>query len=145
MLVSATRLRVRSIVYLPIFVWRTYLIQRQVVRSPGIVGGRLLVDAKRTFWTLTGWEGEEAMRGFRGAGAHGKVMSRLSVWCDEASVVHWFEAGTELPGWIDVFKQMRKRGRPSRVNQPSPGHETVSFPDARMASLVSLDLRPAIK
>ena len=53
MLASVTRLRVRSLRYLPAFLWQTFLSQRQVVRAPGFSGGKLLIDRRRTFWTLT--------------------------------------------------------------------------------------------
>jgi hypothetical protein len=78
MLASVTRLRVRSFRFLPGFLWRTFLSQRQVERGPGFVGGRLLVDSRWTFWTLTVWESEPAMKRFRGSGAHAKVMPQLA-------------------------------------------------------------------
>lgn len=59
MLVSVTRLRVRSFLNLPAFLWMTFLAQRQTVRAPGFIGGRLLIDYQRTFWTLTVWENEK--------------------------------------------------------------------------------------
>ena len=34
------------------FVWKTFLAQRQVVRAPGFFGGRLLLDAHRTVLDL---------------------------------------------------------------------------------------------
>ena len=39
------------------FVWYTFASQRQVVRAAGFCGGRLLIDARRTFWTLTAMGG----------------------------------------------------------------------------------------
>ena len=77
MLSSVTRLRVRSVRFLPAFLWKTFLSQRQVERAPGFLGGELLVDSGLTFWTLTVWGSEQAMKRFRGAGAHARVMSRL--------------------------------------------------------------------
>jgi heme-degrading monooxygenase HmoA len=74
---------------MPAFLWNTFLSQRQAVRAPGFVGGRLLVNAHRTFWTLTVWESEKAMKAFRGSGAHSQVMPRLAQWCDEAAYAHW--------------------------------------------------------
>jgi len=44
----------------------TFLSQRQVVRALEFVGGKLLIDARRTFWTLTAWGRERAMKAFRG-------------------------------------------------------------------------------
>ena len=85
MFASVTRLRVRSVVYLPAFLWQTLLSQRQVLRAPGFFGGKLLIDVRRTFWTLTVWESDRTMKAFRGTGSHAKVMPHLVEWCDEAS------------------------------------------------------------
>lgn len=85
MFASVTRLRVRSMRYLPSFLWQTFLIQRQAQRTPGFLGGRLLIDAHSTYWTLTAWETERAMKVFRGAAPHVRVMPRLVKLCDEAS------------------------------------------------------------
>ena len=67
------------------FLWYTFLTQRQVERPAGFFGGKLLVDSRLTFWTLTVWEGEQRMKGFRGSGPHARVMSKLATWCDEAA------------------------------------------------------------
>jgi hypothetical protein len=115
MLTSVTRLRVRSLKYLPAFLWMTLLSQRQVVRAPGFVGGGLLMDAGWTFWTLTSWESERAMKVFRGAGPHAKVMSRLVEWCDEASYAHWIPAGASVPSWREAYEHLVAEGKVSRV------------------------------
>jgi heme-degrading monooxygenase HmoA len=55
----------------------TFRSQRQVVRAPGFLGSKLLIDRKHTYWTLTMWEDERAMKAFRGSGAHAAVMPKL--------------------------------------------------------------------
>ena len=80
--------------------WYTFASQRQVVRAAGFCGGRLLIDARRTFWTLTAWEDERAMKSFRGTGAHARVMPRLFEWCDEAAYAHWTVPDGEIPDWL---------------------------------------------
>src|SRR5262252_4607412 len=104
MIASVTRLRLRSVMYFPFFVWNAFLIQRQAARAEGFAGGRVLQDAKWTFWTLTVWENESAMRKFRGAGAHGKVMARLAKWCDEVSYAHWSTATEGVPEWLEAYE-----------------------------------------
>jgi|GEM_PF-4090107 len=53
MIVAATRLRVRSAWLLLPFMLGAMWSQRQAVRARGFIGGRLLIDRHRTFWTLT--------------------------------------------------------------------------------------------
>ena len=111
MLASVTRLRVRSVLYLFPFLCRTFFAQRQVVRAPAFVGGRLLVDAHRTYWTLTVWESERAMKAFRGAGAHSRAMPRLALWCDEASYAHWDVSDGSVPTWPEAYERLVAEGR----------------------------------
>ena len=141
MLSSVTRLRVRSIRFLPAFLWYTFLTQRQVEKSPGFVGGRLLVDSKLTFWTLTVWESEKAMKAFRGAGAHVRVMSRLPKWCDEAAYAHWSPAGDTIPEWTEAHQRLVAEGRLSRVEHPAPSHTDRQFPSPRLSPLIGGDIK----
>lgn len=112
------------------------------MRSPGFIGGRLLIDAHRTFWTLTLWEAEKAMKAFRGSGAHGAIMPRLARWCDEASYAHWEAASGEVPGWPEAYQHLLDGGRLSRVEHPSPDHEAKRFPRPRLSPLIGQDLMP---
>ena len=121
--ISVTRLRVRSLRYLLQFVWQALKSARQAERASGFLGGRLLREAKNTFWTMTAWEDEMAMRAYRNAGAHRGVMPKLLDWCDEASVVHWSQESLALPDWQEAHRRMVKEGRPSKVNHPSPAQE----------------------
>jgi len=43
-LIAATRLRVRSLFYLPQFSWANVLSARQLTNTPGFLGGKLLID-----------------------------------------------------------------------------------------------------
>jgi heme-degrading monooxygenase HmoA len=142
MLASVTRLRVRSVRFIPAFLWRTFLSERQGVRAPGFFGGRLLLDSGLTFWTLTVWESEQAMRGFRGSGAHARVMSRLARWCNEAAYAHWVQMSDHIPTWDEAYERLVAEGRLSRVERPSKNHSDRQFARPRLKPLIGLDLKP---
>jgi len=148
MFASVTRLRVRSIRYLPAFLLHTVQTIRQVLRAAGFFGGRLLVDSHHTFWTLTVWESEQAMKAFRGSGQHARVMPRLAEWCDEASYAHWISISDSnfkdafVPTWPEAFEHLVSEGRLSRVAHPSRDHEARHFPKPRLKPLVGQDLKP---
>ncbi len=143
MLASVTRLRVRSAWFLPLFLWRTHQSQRQVQRSPGFVGGRLLVDSHRTYWTLTVWQDEKAMKSFRGLGAHGSVMKRLPQWCDEGAYAHWITADNAIPTWQEAYERLVADGRLSRVEHPSAAHVARQFASPRLSPLIGRALKPS--
>lgn len=117
--ISVTRLRLRSIFYLPQFLWHTLKSQRQVVRARGFLSGRLLRDSGNVYWTVTAWEDEAAMRAYRSTGAHGSAMPKLLDWCDEAAVAHWTQPQAELPDWAEAHRRMMSEGRTSKVRKPS--------------------------
>jgi hypothetical protein len=137
-----TRLRVRSAWRLPAFLWTTFRAQRQVARAPGFKGGRLLVDAHRTYWTLTLWESESAMKAFRGSGAHARVMPRLVEWCDEAAYAHWEPADASVPLWPEAYEHLLAEGKLSRVAHPSRDHEARNFAKPRLSPLIGQDIKP---
>jgi uncharacterized protein DUF3291 len=142
MFASVTRLRVRTLMYLPSFLWHTRQSQAQVERAAGFVGGRLLVDRHWTFWTLTVWEAEKAMKAFRGSGAHAQVMPHLANWCDEAAYAHWQTTGETVPTWPEAYQHLLTTGKLSRVHHPSPAHEAKLFVQPRLQPLVGADLKP---
>ena len=132
-LISVTRLRVRSAWFLPEFFIYAMRSSRQAQRSPGFLMGRLVNDARRTFWTITVWDDEKSMREYRGTAAHGKAMPKLAKWCDEASVVHWAEQNARIPDITEAHARMQEQGRASRVDHPSPEHlsRRIALPIAR--------------
>ena len=139
--ISVTRLRVGSWRYLPQFVWYVLKTARQAERASGFFGGRLLREVRNTFWTVSAWEGEMAMRAYRNAGAHREVMPKLLDWCDEASVVHWSQVDLEIPDWQEAHRRMVEAGRASKVKHPSPAQEANQFP-APQSSRIEQILKP---
>jgi hypothetical protein len=131
--ISITRLRIRHWWYLPEFFWRSNKSNAQARRAQGFRKGRILVDRNRAFWTLTGWDGESAMRAYRGSGAHKAVMPKLAGWCDEAAVTHY--EGDDLPSWTEAWERI-KAGRLTPVNKPSPDQQAKRIPEPRLKPLI---------
>ena len=142
--ISVTRLRVRSFIYLPQFFWDAFKSIRQAEGSSGFLGGRLLVNAKKVFWTVTAWKDEAAMNAYRTGGAHSKAMPKLLNWCDEAAVVHWTQESSEIPVWQQLHQRVVEEGRLSKVTNPSPDHASKHIP-APEPSRIERVLKPARK
>jgi hypothetical protein len=132
--VSITRLRVRSLRFLPSFALHTWRSLRQVKGAPGFRGGSLLADRRWTFWTMTAWDSQDNMRRYMTGGDHRVAMPYLLDWCDEASVVHWDQPHDALPSWDDADRQMRQNGRASKVRNPSSDHAGLSFRSPRVTA-----------
>jgi hypothetical protein len=126
--VSITRLRVRSLRFLPAFIVTALRIGNQARVADGSLSVKVLRDRRNTFWTCTCWESEIAMRKFMLANPHGPAMRKLLEWCDEAALVHWTQLGAELPSWEEAHRRIQHEGRPSKVNHPTPAHVSHSIP-----------------
>lgn len=126
-LISITRVRVRSWIYLPAFAVQSLRSARQAARAPGNLGVRLLQDNRGVYWTCTGWSSEGSMRDFMLAKPHGPVMRNLRQWCDEAAMVHWSQPEEELPSWVEAHRRVQQEGRASKVNHPSAAHTAHSI------------------
>ena len=125
--VSLTRLRLRSVRFLPGFALYAVRSQMQVQKAPGFLRVQLLPDKNWAFWTLTAWDSEESMRRYMTSGAHKKAMPHLLHWCDEASVAHWTQADATLPTWAEADQRMRAAGRASKLKHPSPQHASLKY------------------
>ncbi|MCJ2009387.1 DUF3291 domain-containing protein [Methylobacterium sp. J-092] len=139
--ISITRLRIRSWRFMPPFVVDTLRSLSQTKAAPGFIGGSLLADRKRTFWTLTLWTDQSDMRRYMISGAHRKAMPKLLGWCDEASVAHWTQEAEDIPTWDEAAERMRSEGRVSKVRHPSPQHRDLSFARPRTAGAVAITPR----
>jgi heme-degrading monooxygenase HmoA len=125
--ISITRLRVRSLLFLPAFIFTAVRIGTQAKNAPGSLAVKVFRDRHNTFWTSTSWESEVAMKAFMLASPHGPAMRNLLEWCDEAAVVHWTQDSPDLPSWSEAHQRMLSDGRPSKVNHPSDAHRSYSI------------------
>ena len=136
--VSITRLRIRSLRFMPQFLVQTFRTGRQTKRASGFLDGSLLADRQRTFWTMTLWRDQGDMRAYVTSGAHLKAMPKLLDLCDEASVVHWTQDDPIAPDWLEADRRMRTEGRPSKVRNPSPSHRDLAYDPPRTAGAVPI-------
>jgi hypothetical protein len=140
-IISVTRLRVRSWIYLPAFLIRSLRIGQQAKKAPGNLGAKVLNDRRRTYWTCTGWESEAAMKAFMLASPHGPAMRKLLDWCDEAALVHWSQPDPELPPWPEAHARLQGEGRPSKVNHPSQDQRQFVIAPPRVSARAEVRLK----
>ena len=119
--ISVTRLRARSIRFLPTIVLHTLRSRKQLREAPGFIGGYLATSPQWAFWTVTVWTDEASMKAYRNSGSHLRAMPKLIGSCDEAAVAHWTSAGPVIPQPDEVARQI-EGGRTSKVRYPSAAH-----------------------
>lgn len=120
--VSITRLRVRSIFYMPLFMLHAMRTMTQAQKADGVLGVETRFEKNNVVWTKTIWQDEAAMKNYRGSGAHQIAMRILSEICNEASYTRWQQSDAELPAWEEAHRRMLTEGRQSKVKHPSPLH-----------------------
>ncbi|HXP48950.1 MAG TPA: hypothetical protein VN922_03295 [Bacteroidia bacterium] len=126
--VSATRLKLGSIFYLPRFMAANNASAKQLIITPGFVAGAEIMDKGLTFWTLTLWHKDADMKSFRNSPAHRKAMQKLPDWCCEATYAHWMQDEATLPDWNTVHERMVKEGIASKLRNGTERHQTKAFP-----------------
>jgi len=137
-LVSITRLRVRSLRYLPAFLLGSLRSAREAKNASGNLAVSVLSDVNLAFWTRTLWIDELSMRAFMFAPAHRRVMPKLLEWCDEAALAHWLQDSLEPPSWPEVHRRLHQEGRTSKVDHPSVGQLRFEFPPPKTTRQVAL-------
>jgi heme-degrading monooxygenase HmoA len=140
-LVSVTRLHLKSPRYFPVFLWHTALSSWQIMNTPGFLGGKLTSDQEGGAWTISFWEDESGMRQYRNSGAHRQAMRYLPHWCDEATVVHWKQEDTNLPDAIAVHSRIESEGHFTKVLHPSIAHQNRQIPEPLLPNGIPLHPR----
>jgi heme-degrading monooxygenase HmoA len=120
--ISVTRLRLRTVRFLPAFIWRAQQSESQARKSPGNLGVELRKTKGWTFWTLTVWSSANDMAAFRRASPHREAMAKLQHWCDEAAVAHWEQDAPNLPTWNEAAEHLYASGTLPQVLYPSADH-----------------------
>jgi len=102
-----TYLPLRRFRTLPAFVRLIGAIRRQLADTPGLVGYTLRARPfSRRFWTLSVWDGEDALKQFVVAQPHRDTMRMLRGRMGETSFTRWQVSGSDLPlSWKDAIKR----------------------------------------
>jgi heme-degrading monooxygenase HmoA len=125
--VSVTRLRLRSLRFLPAFLWYAVRSQSQAKQAPGNFESRTQAKSGLAFWTLTVWENESAMRQYILAGTHREAMTKLTHWCDEAALTHWMQDSAETPDWSIAEQKLIEQAKFTPLKYPSQAHREKRF------------------
>lgn len=120
MIVSATRLRLRRLWFLPAFIWFASKSFRQATRTPGNVTAKTR-RIGLSFWTLSAWRDAVVLRDYMVNGAHGRSLPKLKDWCDEAATARWEEDEPSMT-WASAEHRLRTQGRLQKVRFPSAAH-----------------------
>lgn len=132
--VSITRLRVRSIFYMPLFLLHAMRTMMQAQKADGVAGVETRFEKNNVVWTKTVWHDEALMKKYRGSGAHQIAMRMLSEMCNEASVARWQQPAADLPTWEEAHRRMLTEGKLSKVKHPSPLQSAGKTAPATMQS-----------
>ncbi len=135
--VSITRLRVRSIFYMPLFMLHAMRTMTQAQKAQGVLGVETRFEKNNVVWTKTVWQDETAMKKYRGAGAHQVAMRMLSEMCNEAAYARWQTETPDLPTWEEAHQRLLTGGKLSKVKHPSPLHAAEkTAPEGMMPGFV---------
>jgi len=101
-LIMGSRFELTSAWRSPAFLAQAMRIWMQARRSPGILGVSLRAYPLRgTFWTLSAWTDEAALRAFAGADPHRSIVRRVRPWAKTATFRFWSAPAGKLgPGQL---------------------------------------------
>ncbi len=141
--VSATRLRVRSIFFLPGFLRANEAAVKELVKTKGFIQGTELTDKGLVFWTITMWGADTDMKTFRNGKAHRKAMQKLPDWCNEAAYIHWLQEDNTLPDWKTIHQKMIVEGKLTKLSHPSKRQISKDYPVVKWSKLMR-PLKPMV-
>jgi hypothetical protein len=108
--VMASRLELRRIGDVPSFLAAALRIRRQMLGSAGALGVSLIArPLHRTFWTLSAWQDQAALRAATGGQPHVQLMRRFRPRMAGSSFVTWTAPATDLPiAWDEAMRRLEK-------------------------------------
>ena len=109
--VMGSRLPLRSYRHIPRFLRATQRIRKQLADSRGLVGYALDAElARKTFWTVSAWEGKEQLEQFSGTDPHHAETTVVRSMMLPTTFVFWTAKAGDLPiDWHDVRTRIDAR------------------------------------
>ena len=107
-LVMASSLPLKRYLATPRFVRYVMAIRNQLAGADGLVGYSLRAEPlARRYWTLSVWEGEEALRGFMGSVPHVEIMRKLGPEMGDTKFIRWTVPGSEAEvSWREALERL---------------------------------------
>lgn len=111
--VMASRFEVRSVKDVPRFFLKSLSAWRQVTRAPGAYGASLIAQPfRRTFWTLSAWEDEEALYRYARTEPHRSIMTGLRSTTKGSAFTFWQVPADGLPvDWAEARRRLAEQER----------------------------------
>lgn len=108
--VMASRLELRRLRDVPLFLVAALRIRRQMLGSPGSMGLSLIArPARRTFWTLSAWQDQAALSAVVGRQPHVGIMKRFRPRMAGSAFVTWTAPVTALPiAWEEALRRLQE-------------------------------------
>lgn len=120
--IIASKLPLRSHRHLPRFLWHTWLVHRQLARSPGLVGYSM--DARlmgKTFWTVSAWKNRPDLGGFDRSSPHRAAKDAIRPAMLPSTFVMWRCRADTLPiTWQEVSDRVEAAEIRPDADQPGP-------------------------
>jgi len=109
----ASRFEVRSVKDVPRFFLKSLSAWRQVRSAPGALGASLIAQPlKRTFFTLSAWEGRDALYAFARTEPHRSIMNGLRPTMRDSTFAFWELPVQELPiTWENAKQHLAEQAR----------------------------------
>ncbi|WP_042379413.1 DUF3291 domain-containing protein [Streptacidiphilus melanogenes] len=111
--VMASRFEVRSAKDVPRFFLKSLSAWRQVRTAPGALGASLIArPLRRTFCTLSAWEGRDALYAYARTEPHRNIMNGLRSTMRHSTFAFWEAPVEELPiTWADAERRLAEQAR----------------------------------
>jgi hypothetical protein len=127
---SLTRMKLRSPVFLPIFITHSLRIFSQLRKVPGLIIGKAIAASDLSMWTATLWESEATLHQFYRTGAHHQAAQFITQWASEAVQQRLTVSSHQIPSWKEAAQILTTTGHFYTLNFPSRNHldHTISAP-----------------
>jgi hypothetical protein len=120
--VMASRLPLAWFRDIPVFVSATMAIRAQLLQADGLIGYALNAHlTRKTFWTVSAWDSQDALDAFSRADPHRSRVSAIRPRMRPTTFTFWTAPGADLPvSWTEVRRRIADTER-ERIGQTGPG------------------------
>lgn len=118
-LVGATRLKLRNILWVPIFNYESMLCIIAAGLSKGYISGRTRRDGLLLYSTVSLWQTKKDLDRFRNTSVH-RLSARHSLeYTCELTTHSWLQHGLTIPSWEEIYAKLFAEGKAIRLKHPS--------------------------